>query len=145
MARCIDDIELVCLAALSLIVQRDALRLYSDSSLPLDIHGVEDLSSHFAIAKSTTVLDKSICKRRFPMINMGNDREIADIRWSSQRGTRKVLWKRASLMEIPGQRHSNCLVIHFYRDKERLPISNNAYWNRHPLWQRFYLLLKRLY
>ena len=53
--------------------------------------------------------------------------------------------ERASLMEIPGQCHSNCLVIHFYRDKERLPISNNAYWNRHPFWQRFYLLLKRLY
>ena len=44
-----------------------------------------------------------------------------------------------------GSAIASCLVIHFYRDKQRLPVSNNTNWNRHSLWQRFYLPFKRLY
>ncbi len=52
---------------------------------------------------------------------------------------------RASLMEISRQCHASCLVIHFYRDKQRLPVSNNTNRNGHVLGQRFYLPFKCLY
>ena len=44
----VDHVELVALAVLSVVVERDALRLDGDAALALEVHGVEHLGLHLA-------------------------------------------------------------------------------------------------
>jgi hypothetical protein len=55
------------------------LCLDGDSTLALDIHGVQHLGAHFAGAQASAMLDKTIGQSRLPMIDMGNNRKIADV------------------------------------------------------------------
>jgi hypothetical protein len=48
-ARRVDQVQLVALAVLRPIVQRDALRLDRDAALTLEGHGVEQLVLHLAV------------------------------------------------------------------------------------------------
>lgn len=79
MPRCIDKIEMVGIAIQGLVIQRNALGLNRDATLPLDIHGIEYLRGHLSLAQAITQLYESIGQRRFAMIHMGNDRKIPDV------------------------------------------------------------------
>ena len=79
MARGINEVELVCITVGVMIVERDRLRFNGDTALALKLHGVKHLSLHFAVSQAPAVLDEAIGKGRFAVINMGNNRKIADV------------------------------------------------------------------
>ena len=60
------------------VIQAHGLRLDGDTALLLDIHVVEHLLRHLAQLQPAGRLDQAIGQRGFPMIDMGDDREIAD-------------------------------------------------------------------
>jgi len=61
------------------VVQRNALRLDCNSALALDIEGIEYLRVHFPFGQSTAHLNKPIGKRRFTVVNMGDDRKVSNV------------------------------------------------------------------
>jgi len=79
MPRRIHQIQLISFAVLRLVHQAHRLSLDRDAAFALDIHAVEHLLFHVARLDRTTVLDQAVGKRRFPMIDMGDDREITDM------------------------------------------------------------------
>jgi hypothetical protein len=56
----------------------DGLRLDGDAALALDIHRVEHLLLHLAQRQAAGDLDQAVGQRRFAMVDMGDDGEIAD-------------------------------------------------------------------
>jgi len=81
MAGRVHQIEDVILAVLGLVVQPDGLRLDGDAALALDIHGIEHLflARHFAIGQPARHLDQAVGQRRFAMVDMGDNGEVADV------------------------------------------------------------------
>ena len=79
MAGGVHQVQDIVLAILGLVVQPHRLRLDGDAALLLDIHRVEDLLAHVAGRDSAGLLDQAISQRRLAVVDMGNDREVADI------------------------------------------------------------------
>ena len=81
MARRVHQVEDVILAVLGVVVQPDRLRLDGDAALALDIHGIEHLflARHFAIGQPAGGLDQAVGQRRFAMVDMGDNGEVADV------------------------------------------------------------------
>ena len=61
------------------IFEPHCLRLDGDAALALDIHGIEHLLDHVALRHCPRLLDQPIGERRFAMVDMGDDGEVADI------------------------------------------------------------------
>ena len=78
MAGGIDQVQVVGLAIRRRINQAHGLRLDGDAALALDIHAVEHLRVHFALGQAAAMLDQAVGERRFSMIDMGDDGEVAD-------------------------------------------------------------------
>ena len=81
MAGRVHQVEDVILAVLGVVVQPHGLRLDGDAALALDIHGIEHLflARHFAIRQPAGHLDQAVGQRRFAMVDMGDDGEVADV------------------------------------------------------------------
>ncbi len=79
MAGSVDQIEDVGLAVLGRIGQPHGLRLDGDAALALDIHGIEHLFLHLARRQSAGGLDQTVGQRRFAMVDMRNNGEVADV------------------------------------------------------------------
>ncbi len=79
MARGVDQIEVVDLAIFGFVLQRSCLRLDGDTTLFLNVHGVENLRLHFTLLQTTATLNQSIGECRFAMIDVRNDGEISDV------------------------------------------------------------------
>ena len=75
----IDKVELVDLSIGSGIVQRYRLRLNSNTPLTLDIHGVEHLLLQLTFRQTATGLNQTIRERRFTVVDMRDDGEIANM------------------------------------------------------------------
>ena len=75
----VDQIELVGAAVPRGVLERRGLRLDRDAALALDVHRVEHLRFHLAIGEAAATLDQAIGKRRLAMVDVGDDREIADL------------------------------------------------------------------
>ncbi len=78
MAGRVDEVEDVVLAVLSRVVEAHRLRLDGDAALALDIHRIEHLRPHLALAEAASLLDQPIGKRRLAMVDMRDDGEVAD-------------------------------------------------------------------
>ena len=78
MARRVDQVELVGLAVLRLIGDPDRLGLDRDAALALEIHGIQHLLLHLPAAERTGALEQAIRQRRLAMVDVGDDREVAD-------------------------------------------------------------------
>ena len=78
--RCIDQIELVGLSITRPVGQGDRLRLDGDPAFTLQIHRVEHLRLHLAVAQTTTQLNEPISQRGFAVVDVGNDRKITGMR-----------------------------------------------------------------
>ncbi len=78
-ARRVDQVQLVVLAVLRVIGEADRLRLDGDAALALDVHGIEHLLLHLAEIEPAGHLDKPVGERRFSVVDMSDDREIADM------------------------------------------------------------------
>ena len=75
----VDEIEFVNLAVLRLIVQLDGARLDRDAAFALDLHIVEQLFLHLAGGDALCRFQNAVGQRAFAVINMGDDRKIADL------------------------------------------------------------------
>src|SRR5689334_14152357 len=81
MAWRVHQVEDVVLAVPGAILQPHRLRLDGDAALTLDVHGIEHLllARHFAIGQAPRHLDQAVGQRRFAMVDMGDDGEVADV------------------------------------------------------------------
>ncbi len=79
MPRRVDEVQLVALTVLRVVVERDALRLDGDAALALERHGIEHLTLHLTRIEPTTELDQPIGERGLAVIDVGDDRKVANI------------------------------------------------------------------
>ena len=75
----VDQVEVVDLAVTGLVAQGRGLGLDGDAALALDVHGVEHLGFHLPIGQPTAALDDAVSQRALAVIDVGNDREVADV------------------------------------------------------------------
>ena len=80
MAGGVDQVQRVFLPVLGLVDQPDGLRLDRDPALALDVHTVKQLLLHLTLGHRAGVLDQPVGQRRFPVVDMRDDGEIADVR-----------------------------------------------------------------
>jgi hypothetical protein len=78
MARRVHQVEDIGFAVLGPIFEADSLRLDRDAALALELHLVEHLLLHLTRLEPAGGLDQPVGQGRFPMVDMGDDREIAD-------------------------------------------------------------------
>ena len=75
----VDEIELIGFAILRRVIQRYRLRLDGNAAFFLNIHGIQHLRFHLAFGQAAAILDETVGKRGFAVVNMGDDGEIADM------------------------------------------------------------------
>ena len=80
MPRRVDEIEHILLAVPRLVVEPDRVGFDRDPALALKVHRVEDLVHHLAIGHGPAELDQPVCECGFPVVDMGDDGKIADMR-----------------------------------------------------------------
>jgi hypothetical protein len=80
MPRRVDEVEGIGPAVARDVLEPHRLRLDRDPALALDVHGVEHLGSHLARAQPPAALDQAVGERRLAVVDMGDDREVADLR-----------------------------------------------------------------
>ena len=73
----VNQVQLVRLAVARLVTHRDRMRLDGDAAFAFQIHGIEQLRLHVARGDGAGAMQEPVRKRRLPMVNMGNDAEIA--------------------------------------------------------------------
>ena len=79
MAWGIYEVPLILFTVLRLVIQSHALGLDGDSPFALNIHGIKHLRSHFAFGQATALLDKTVCKGGFTVVNMGDDGKVSNV------------------------------------------------------------------
>src|SRR4029079_10149918 len=86
----VDQVEDVVLAVARPIVEPDRLRLDGDAALALDIHRIEHLLDHLALLQAAGELDQPVGQRGLAMVDIGDDREIADVGYGGGRHGREI-------------------------------------------------------
>jgi hypothetical protein len=74
----VDEVQDVGVAVLGGVFDADGVGLDGDAALPLDIHAVEQLLLHVALGHGAGQLDQPVGERGFPVVDMGDDGEVAD-------------------------------------------------------------------
>ena len=74
----VDQIELVDISVLRRIRHANGVGLDGNAALALEVHGVEHLRLHLACGERAGQLQQSVRKRGLAMIDMRDNREIAD-------------------------------------------------------------------
>ena len=74
----VDKIECVGFSIAGSIRQCYRLAFNGNATFPLDIHIIQHLILHFALVDNMSLFNEAIGKRRFAMVDMGNDAEIPD-------------------------------------------------------------------
>ena len=80
MPRSVYQVHHILLAVVRTIVKTHRTRLYGYPALALKLHGVEDLILHLALFNGVTLLQQAVGQRGFAVVNVGDDRKIADMR-----------------------------------------------------------------
>src|SRR5205814_8258448 len=93
-ARRVDEVELVDLAATGGVRQRDALRLDRDAALALDRVGVQHLVLHLARLEAAADLDDAVGQGRLAVVDVRDDREVADVLHGARTGERRPNGRR---------------------------------------------------
>ena len=88
MAGSVDQVELVHVAVVSQMIQPDRVRLDGDAALALEIHCIQHLLHHLALRKRAGHFQQTVRQRRFAVIDMRDDREVADERRDPLRSMR---------------------------------------------------------
>ncbi len=86
MARRVHQVEDVAFAVLGAVFEAHGLRLDGDAALALQFHAVQDLLAHLARGKPARGLDQPVGQGRFAVVDMGDDRKIADVAERGHRG-----------------------------------------------------------
>ena len=77
MAGGIDQIQDELLAGLVRVREADGLAFDRDPALALDVHVVEHLVVEFPVLDELRALDEAVRERRFPVVDMSDDAEVA--------------------------------------------------------------------
>ena len=85
----VDQIELIVVSVFRLVVQANALGLDGDAALAFQVHGVQDLRAHFALAERTCKFEKAVGQRGLAVVNMRDDAKITDEAWIHQLARRR--------------------------------------------------------
>ena len=75
----VDEVQLVGLAVARLVQDAHGLRLDRDPALALEVHRVEHLRAHRARVDGLRHLEDAIGQRRLAVVDVGDDREVADV------------------------------------------------------------------
>ena len=75
----VDQVELVGLAVARRVGQRRGLRLDRDAALALQVHRVQHLLAHLAVGEAAAALDEAVGQRRLAVVDVGDDRKVADV------------------------------------------------------------------
>ena len=76
----VDEVQDVLVAVLRLVPKRHGARLDRDAALLLEVHVVEHLLVHLARRDGVAPLQDAVGQRRLPVVDVGDDREVADAR-----------------------------------------------------------------
>ena len=68
------------LAILRRVTKTYGLSLNGDATFAFDIHRIKHLASHFPLLQAATNLDHAVSQSRFSVIDMGDDREVTNMR-----------------------------------------------------------------
>ena len=98
MAGRVDEVEFVGLAVFGPVVEANGLRLDGNAALALQLHGIENLIFHFAIAEAAAELDQPVRQGRLAVVDVGDDGKVSDMR---EVGHRDCEWLSA---EPPARR-----------------------------------------
>ena len=71
--------QLIDLAVARLVSQRGGLGLDRDAALALELHRIEHLLTHLAVRQAAATLYEAIGERRLAVIDMRDDRKVADV------------------------------------------------------------------
>ena len=74
----VDQVQAVFVAVARRVVQADAFGLDGDAALALEVHGVEHLRGHFALAERAGQLEQAVGQRGFAVVDVRDDAEIPD-------------------------------------------------------------------
>ncbi len=91
MAGRVDQVQGIGLAVIGLVQQANGLRLDGDAAFAFQIHRIQNLFLHFTGCQPTALLNQPVGQRRFAVVDMRDNREIADqgrvghCRWVSLR------------------------------------------------------------
>ena len=77
----VDEVELVGAAVAGGEGHADGLGLDGDALLALQVHGVEHLRGHIALRDRAGLLEKPVGERRFAVVDVGDDAEVANAGW----------------------------------------------------------------
>jgi hypothetical protein len=75
----VDQIQLVGLTVLCRVDHTDRVSLDRNAAFAFEVHRVEDLRLHLPGAQGARQLEQTVGERRFAVINVRDDREIADV------------------------------------------------------------------
>ena len=75
----IDKIELIQLPIFGVVAHPHGIQLDRDAALALQVHRIEDLLAHQSLVEGARELDQAVGKRRFAVVDMSNDTEIANM------------------------------------------------------------------
>ncbi len=76
----VDEVQLVVLPVLGAVAHADGLGLDGDPALALELHVVEELRLRVPLADRAGVLEEPIGERGLAVIDVRDDREVADVR-----------------------------------------------------------------
>ena len=93
----VHQVQFVDLPVLRLVGQPDGLRLDRDAALALQVHVVEHLIGHLPRGERAGGLDQAVGQGGFPVVDMRDDREIADM---VERRVGHFRWSGTSDQEI---------------------------------------------
>ncbi|MEN3347883.1 MAG: GTP-binding protein LepA, partial [Bradyrhizobium sp.] len=74
----VHQVEHIGLAVVGLVVQAHRLGLDGDPALALYVHGIKHLRAHLALGQAAGGLDQAVGQGRLAVVDMGDDREVAD-------------------------------------------------------------------
>ena len=75
----VDQIELVFVPILRRVVKTNAFGLNGDAALALEVHRVEHLRAHLALAERAGQLEQAVGQRGLAVVNVRDDAKIADV------------------------------------------------------------------
>jgi len=74
----VEQVKLVGFAILRGVHHADGVGLDGDAALAFQVHGIEHLGLHFARGERSGQFEQTVGERGFAVIDMGDNREIAD-------------------------------------------------------------------
>ena len=78
MAWCVDQVQAISLAVVSVVLEPHGTSLDGDPLLALQVHRIKDLALHLPRVDGVRQLKEPIRERGLAVIDMGNDREVAE-------------------------------------------------------------------